>query len=84
MAGQKPVFEARWGTVKVARWDNTVKKKDGTEFVNTNYTFVRGYNDGKEWKDTNSYRVADLIKLRYCIDKAIEDASSIKHAPQDE
>jgi hypothetical protein len=54
----KPVETVRYGTISASIWRN--ETDNGTWF---NVTFSRSYNDGKEWKHTDSFGRDDLLTL---------------------
>jgi hypothetical protein len=62
----KPVSEIRLGAIKAAIWDNT--SADG--ITRYNVTFTRGYKDGEEWKNTDSFGRDDLLVLAKIADHA--------------
>jgi len=71
---QKPKQKYRSGGTSIAVWENERKNKDGDKFTVENFTLQKQYTeDGKEWKDTNSYTVGELSVLRTMIDKILSD-----------
>jgi hypothetical protein len=66
----RPVFVARYGTVKASVWENETRK--GSMF---NVTVIRSYKDGDTWKDSTSFGFDDLLVLG----KALNDCHSYIH-----
>jgi len=71
--GNDPEKTFRAGAVSATVWKNINKTKDGKEFENYSVTLKRGYkdNDG-EWKDTNSFKAADIGKAKLVLSQAYE------------
>ena len=65
MAKQQPAHEIRMGTIKATIWEN--QTQTGTRH---NVTVSRIYNDGDEWKQTESFGRDDLQLLAKVIDLA--------------
>jgi len=55
---KKPVETVRIGCVSASIWEN--KTEHGSRY---NVTFSRSYNDGNEWKRTESFGRDDLLLL---------------------
>ena len=66
----RPVFVARYGSIKASVWRN--ETKNGPMH---NVTVLRSYKDGEEWKDSSSFGYDDLLVLA----KALGDAHSWIH-----
>ena len=64
---QKPVHEIRLGTIRAAIWKN-----DANGYTRHNITLSRGYRDGEQWKDTQSFGRDDLPRVIKCIDAAYD------------
>jgi len=58
----KPVHSIRYGTVRVAIWQN--------EKGFCNVTMERSYKQGEEWKRTDSFGRDDLPKLQQALGEA--------------
>lgn len=65
MPKDRPVHEIRLGSVKACVWKN-----DSAAGVHYNTTFSRLYNDGQEWKSTESFGRDDLLLLAKVADQA--------------
>jgi len=71
---KKPKEKYRAGGISISAWDNKRKNKDGEEFTVESFSLQKQYTeDGKEWKDTNSYTVGELSQLRTMIDKVLSE-----------
>ena len=66
MAPRKPAQTIRLGRIKVAIWKN--QSEDGKTWFNV--TVSRSYNEGGDWKDTDSYRRDDLPVVAKAMDMA--------------
>ncbi len=64
----KPEMTIRAGTVRAAIWKNSSDK--GDEYFTVSLS--RGYKDGDDWKETNTYNRDDLMKAKVVLDKAVE------------
>ena len=69
----KPEKKFRAGQVSATIWSNE-KEKDGKSFEIKTIQVTKSYttDDGKTWKDTNSFNVQDLPKLEVVVQKAKE------------
>lgn len=73
MANNKPVKNIRSGSIQVSIWENEGKEFNGKKSKYNTLTAKRSYKDEKgEWKDTESFRTADIPKLQLCLNKAYE------------
>lgn len=63
----KPSHEIRLGNVRATIWKN---ESEGV--VRYNVTFIRSYNDGGTWKNSDSYGRDDLPRVIKCSDLAYE------------
>jgi len=68
--GKKPVFEYRAGGIRASVWENERKNDKGEPFITHSTTITRRYMADGEWKETNSFGVDDLPKLRVVTDAA--------------
>lgn len=62
----KPTNRYKEGAVEVTEWTNSGKNGEFKTF-----TIQRTYKDGEEFKQTNSMKLEDLVKLKKAIDLAI-------------
>ena len=69
----KPEKKFRAGQISATIWSNE-KEKDGKKFDVKTIQVTKSYttDDGKTWKDTNSFNVQDLPKLEVVVQKAKE------------
>jgi hypothetical protein len=65
----RPVHTIRYGVIRAAIWKNVVDN-GSVPRDSYNVTFSRGYNDGKQWKDSASFGVDDLLVLAKIADEA--------------
>jgi hypothetical protein len=67
----KPVKTIRAGQVNASIWAKEIETKGKTITIH-NVKLCKSYteDDGKTWKETNSYNVNDLMKAVYCLTKA--------------
>jgi hypothetical protein len=65
----RPVHTLRYGAIRAAIWKNLVDNGN-TPRETFNVTFSRGYNDGKQWRDSNSFSGDDLLVLAKIADEA--------------
>jgi predicted NAD-dependent protein-ADP-ribosyltransferase YbiA (DUF1768 family) len=70
---ERPIDEVRFGRCKVVVWLNKTQNGDMLNFVPT-----RLYRDGEEWKESNSFGVAELLPLAEALREAFRRASSPK------
>lgn len=70
---ERPIDEVRFGRCKVVVWLNKSQNGDMLNFVPT-----RLYKDGEEWKESNSFGVAELLPLAEALREAFRRASSPK------
>ena len=66
---QKPTTY-KSGKVVVTVWENEMTGVNG-DYTVKNYEVDKIYKKGGEWKKTNQFTYAELLKLRAVIDKAI-------------
>lgn len=72
---KQPVNKIRIGNTSATIWLN--EGKDGSKYHTV--TIERSYSkDGKDWKNTNSYGVNDLPKVRMVSDLAYEWVYSVE------
>lgn len=63
MEKNKPCYEARLGSVRVAIWEN---HKDGKTWHNV--AIARRYKDGEEWKEASTFNgLADLAHVNTAV-----------------
>jgi len=65
----RPAHTLRYGAIRAAIWKN-VFDNGKTPREAYNVTFSRGYNDGKQWRDSASFGVEDLLVLAKLADEA--------------
>lgn len=64
-----PLREYRAGGVRATIWENT--HTDGkTQYTIQTTTIERRYKKGDEWKSTNTYKLADIQKLKHVLTQA--------------
>ena len=73
-SANRPVHTVRYGTIRAAIWKNVAANGNKLHEV-YNVTFSRGYHDGKQWRDSGSFGVDDLLVLG----KAANDAHTWIH-----
>ena len=67
MTKNKPVYEKRIGSVRLAIWENENDKK--TWF---NISVVRRFKEGEEWKETSTFNgLSDLTHLAKAVELGI-------------
>lgn len=64
----KPSYERRLGTCRVAVWENVAADTGRLWF---NVALSRRYKDGEHWRDASTYNgIADLLHVRELVDSA--------------
>lgn len=79
---QKPKHEVRFGTVKVAVWENT--SREGKTFHS--FDLRRSYRDQDgEWHDQKiSLNLSEIAKVRAALGKVYEDYHTLPEFKRDE
>ena len=63
----------RLGNVSATVWSNSSQSNDNREFRTVQVE--QRYKDGDDWKSSNRFTLDQLLRLRVCIDKAIDHIS---------
>lgn len=71
--GSGPETAFRLGNVNATVWNSTSAKNDNREFRTVQVE--QRYKDGDDWKSSNRFTLDQLLRLRVCIDKAIDHIS---------
>lgn len=67
------------GGVKAAIWSNLYEDKNsGEEREFKSVVFKNVYREGDEWKESDSFTAADLLKLREVVESAIGELVPVK------
>lgn len=67
MTKNKPVYEKRIGSVRLAIWENENDKKTWL-----NISVVRRFKEGEEWKETSTFNgLGDLTHLAKAVELGI-------------
>ena len=75
MTENKPYKKFRAGQVSATIWNNEQTNKEGKTFEVKTIQLTKSYttDEGKTWKDTNSFSLNDLPKIQLVILKAQEE-----------
>lgn len=57
-----PAFKSRKGNIEANVWENTKDGKNGEKFTVQTVKVHKNYNDGKEWKTTDTLGVNEVPK----------------------
>lgn len=68
-----PEAAYRLGNVNATIWANSGSGEGNREFRTVQVE--QRYKDGEEWKSSNRFTLDQLLRLRVCIDKAIDHIS---------
>ena len=68
-AANRPAHIIRYGVIRAAIWKNVVDNGNVPR-DSYNVTFSRGYNDGKQWRDSASFGVDDLLVMAKAANEA--------------
>ncbi len=68
-----PEAAFRLGNVNATIWSNSSSGESNREF--RTIQVEQRYRDGEEWKSSNRFTLDQLLRLRVCIDKAIDHIS---------
>lgn len=71
--GSGPEAAYRLGNVNATIWSNFSSGEGNREFRTVQVE--QRYKDGEEWKSSNRFTLDQLLRLRVCIDKAIDHIS---------
>jgi len=71
--GGGPETAFRLGNVSATIWSNTSQTDSNREFRTVQVE--QRYKDGDEWKSSNRFTLDQLLRLRVCVDKAIDHIS---------
>lgn len=72
--GSGPESAFRLGNVSATCWMNASSSESGSREFRTVQVEQR-YKDGDDWKSSNRFTLDQLLRLRVCIDKAIDHIS---------
>ena len=72
--GSGPESAYRLGNVSATIWNNSSSTDSGSREFRTVQVEQR-YKDGDDWKSSNRFSLDQLLRLRVCIDKAIDHFS---------
>ena len=65
----KPIHSIRVGAIQVSIWENPLK--DGSGVIRS-VTITKSYKQGEEWKQTTSFKMADLPLIQLAMNEALE------------
>ena len=72
--GSGPESAFRLGNVSATVWNNSSSSESGSREFRTVQVEQR-YKDGDDWKSSNRFTLDQLLRLRVCVDKAIDHIS---------
>ena len=68
--------------MKAVLWENDRKNDRGEKFTATSIQIVRTYKDGETWKESSSYRKAELPNVQ-AVERAAYDFLALKEREPD-
>ena len=71
--GSGPETAFRLGNVNATVWNNSSSSNENRDFRTVQVE--QRYKDGDDWKSSNRFTLDQLLRLRVCIDKAIDHIS---------
>ena len=72
--GGGPESAYRLGNVSATIWKNSSSSEGGSREFRT-VQIEQRYKDGEDWKSSNRFTLDQLLRLRVCIDKAVDHIS---------